>query len=163
MPVNRGDGRRKGDAQVPKPSLAQNEYLDLNRLVSASFADESVSIVPITEVLASQPRQPIYIDSHPPDHLNIDPIILAQQLVMLRENTANLKLDISHPFSPTSFQTSKQSEWRCTWCLVQQIYTPTIRRGPLGPRTVCQPCGICYERASILPRERYQACKEGPI
>lgn len=165
---NRGDGRRKGDAPITKLAAAQNMYLDLNRLVSSSFVEEENDdnrvVIPVEAETAL--RQPIYIDHPPPSNLTINPTTIAQQLAMLQENAALLKIDIAIPppsSSPTGFHPSKPSEWRCTWCFVQQIYTPTIRRGPLGPRTVCQPCGIWYSKSGVLPIERWKTCRDGPI
>jgi hypothetical protein len=159
---NRGDGRRKGDVPVPKPAFGR-VYLDLNKLVAASFEEKEKVDDLTTEkfLVESQVRQPIFIDNPAPTKTNIDHVILAQQLAMLRENAYALKIDITRPPSSPTFHTSKPTEWRCTWCLVQQIYTPTIRRGPLGPRSVCQPCGIWFEKGGVLPNERYQACRDG--
>ena len=46
--------------------------------------------------------------------------------------------------------------WRCSWCLVRQEFTPTIRPGPLGPRTVCQECFVSYAKRGLLDRDRFR-------
>ncbi|KAJ3051257.1 hypothetical protein HK097_007755 [Rhizophlyctis rosea] len=46
--------------------------------------------------------------------------------------------------------------WRCSWCCLSGKYTPTLRKGPLGPKSVCNACGIWYSKHGVLPEERYQ-------
>lgn len=47
-------------------------------------------------------------------------------------------------------------KWRCAWCLLSGKYTPTLRRGPQGTKTLCNACGIWYAKHGNLPQERYQ-------
>lgn len=46
--------------------------------------------------------------------------------------------------------------WRCSWCLLSGRYTPTLRKGPLGSKTLCNACGIWYSKHGSLPQDRYQ-------
>ena len=163
---NRGDGRRKGDIPVRKPTSGK-VFLDLNKLVAASFEEnESQEEQPGKYLLEGHVRQPIYIDNPPPSQTNIDPVILAQQIAMFQENSKLLNFNTTRSGSGSGLSglgvSTCSSEWRCTWCMVQQIYTPTIRRGPLGGKSLCQACGIWFERGGVLPFERYQACRDGP-
>lgn len=46
-------------------------------------------------------------------------------------------------------------KWRCGWCLLSGKYTPTLRRGPMGSKTLCNACGIWYSKHGSLPKDRY--------
>ncbi|KAJ3175363.1 Snf5- protein 1 [Irineochytrium annulatum] len=46
--------------------------------------------------------------------------------------------------------------WKCTWCLMSGKRTPTLRRGPLGSKTLCNACGIWYGKHKSMPDERFQ-------
>ena len=37
-----------------------------------------------------------------------------------------------------------RKNWRCSWCLLSGKFTPTLRKGPLGTKTLCNACGIWY-------------------
>ncbi|KAB1221153.1 GATA transcription factor 1 [Morella rubra] len=41
---------------------------------------------------------------------------------------------------------------RCTHCLAQR--TPQWRAGPLGPKTLCNACGVRYKSGRLLPEYR---------
>lgn len=41
--------------------------------------------------------------------------------------------------------------WRCTHCLVWGSAVWAVRSGPKGPRTLCNNCGLLYERDKELP------------
>ena len=45
--------------------------------------------------------------------------------------------------------------WRCSWCLLSGKFTPTLRKGPNGSKTLCNSCGIWYGKHGSLPKERY--------
>ncbi|KAJ3005019.1 Chromatin structure remodeling complex protein sfh1 [Thoreauomyces humboldtii] len=47
-------------------------------------------------------------------------------------------------------------KWRCRWCLCSGKYTPALRKGPLGAKTLCNACGMWYNRHGFLPQERYR-------
>ena len=49
--------------------------------------------------------------------------------------------------------------WKCNWCLLSGVFTPTMRRGPNGPRTLCNACGIFWAKKKTLPKERYHENK----
>ncbi|KAJ3218343.1 hypothetical protein HK099_005097 [Clydaea vesicula] len=39
-----------------------------------------------------------------------------------------------------------RKNWRCSWCLLSGKFTPTLRKGPLGSKTLCNACGIWYSK-----------------
>ncbi|TXG66287.1 hypothetical protein EZV62_007562 [Acer yangbiense] len=45
-----------------------------------------------------------------------------------------------------------QQPRRCTHCLSQR--TPQWRAGPLGPKTLCNACGVRYKSGRLLPEYR---------
>lgn len=45
-----------------------------------------------------------------------------------------------------------QFQGRCTHCQVQR--TPQWRAGPLGPKTLCNACGVRYKSGRLLPEYR---------
>lgn len=49
-----------------------------------------------------------------------------------------------------------RAKWRCAWCLLSGKFTPTLRKGPMGSRTLCNACGIWYGKHGNLPADRYQ-------
>ncbi|KAI8835565.1 hypothetical protein BC829DRAFT_61296 [Chytridium lagenaria] len=44
-------------------------------------------------------------------------------------------------------------KWHCSWCLLSGKYTPTLRKGPLGSKTLCNACGIWFGKHGTLPEE----------
>ncbi|KAJ6877337.1 GATA transcription factor 5-like [Populus alba x Populus x berolinensis] len=46
----------------------------------------------------------------------------------------------------------QQQPRRCTHCLAQR--TPQWRAGPLGPKTLCNACGVRYKSGRLLPEYR---------
>ena len=48
-----------------------------------------------------------------------------------------------------------RAKWRCAWCLLSGKFTPTLRRGPMGSKTLCNACGIWYGKHGSLPKDRY--------
>ncbi|KAI9102538.1 hypothetical protein DFS34DRAFT_397850 [Phlyctochytrium arcticum] len=46
--------------------------------------------------------------------------------------------------------------WRCRWCLCSGKFTPALRKGPLGAKTLCNACGMWYNRHGYLPKDRYR-------
>ncbi|KAI8807053.1 hypothetical protein BJ742DRAFT_341274 [Cladochytrium replicatum] len=48
------------------------------------------------------------------------------------------------------------SGWKCSWCCIQGGATPTKRRGPDGPKTLCNACGLAYSKKGSLPADRYE-------
>lgn len=49
-----------------------------------------------------------------------------------------------------------REKWRCSWCLLSGKFTPTLRKGPMGSKTLCNACGIWYGKHGSLPADRYQ-------
>jgi hypothetical protein len=48
-----------------------------------------------------------------------------------------------------------KKNWKCSWCSLSGLYTPTLRKGPLGNRTLCNACGLWYAKHKTLPQDRY--------
>ncbi|KAJ4721229.1 GATA transcription factor [Melia azedarach] len=49
-------------------------------------------------------------------------------------------------------EVGQQQPRRCTHCLAQR--TPQWRAGPLGPKTLCNACGVRYKSGRLLPEYR---------
>ncbi|KAJ3351394.1 hypothetical protein GGF32_004289 [Allomyces javanicus] len=47
-----------------------------------------------------------------------------------------------------------QEQWRCAHCGIDATRTLSIRRGPTGPRSLCNACGIRYSTGGMLPLQR---------
>ncbi|KNE68472.1 hypothetical protein AMAG_12649 [Allomyces macrogynus ATCC 38327] len=47
-----------------------------------------------------------------------------------------------------------QEQWRCAHCGIDATRTLSIRRGPTGPRSLCNACGIRYSTHGALPLQR---------
>ncbi|KAJ3200055.1 hypothetical protein HK099_002830, partial [Clydaea vesicula] len=48
----------------------------------------------------------------------------------------------------------QNSNFKCTHCNCSGKFTPALRKGPLGPRTLCNACGVYYNRNGSLPAHR---------
>ncbi|KEF60926.1 uncharacterized protein A1O9_02490 [Exophiala aquamarina CBS 119918] len=48
-------------------------------------------------------------------------------------------------------QEYERQNWRCKHCLIWGNAVWAVRDGPLGPRTLCNNCGLIYERDKRLP------------
>ncbi|TPX33070.1 hypothetical protein SmJEL517_g03898 [Synchytrium microbalum] len=48
-----------------------------------------------------------------------------------------------------------RKNWKCSWCFLSGKFTPTLRKGPLGSKTLCNACGIWFSKHGSLPQERY--------
>ncbi|KAK1408887.1 hypothetical protein QVD17_41011 [Tagetes erecta] len=66
----------------------------------------------------------------------------------------NVKIESYSP--PTSSSSDKSSESgiirRCTHCASEK--TPQWRTGPLGPKTLCNACGVRYKSGRLVPEYR---------
>ncbi|KAI3645914.1 hypothetical protein MP228_008842 [Amoeboaphelidium protococcarum] len=56
-----------------------------------------------------------------------------------------------------------RSKWRCSWCLLSGKFTPTLRKGPGGSKTLCNACGIWYGKHGSLPQDRYHEHANDPM
>ncbi|XAR54161.1 hypothetical protein NMG60_11029181 [Bertholletia excelsa] len=54
--------------------------------------------------------------------------------------------------SPSSSETSPTAVRRCTHCASEK--TPQWRTGPLGPKTLCNACGVRYKSGRLVPEYR---------
>ncbi|KKA26294.1 hypothetical protein TD95_001761 [Thielaviopsis punctulata] len=48
---------------------------------------------------------------------------------------------------------AERATWRCSHCRVWGSSVWAVRDGPAGPKTLCNNCGLCYERDHELPRQ----------
>ncbi len=98
---------------------------------------------------------PVIVDTKAINIQHIDPYIFASQMAMIQQ-TAGFAAQCSNKLETVSVKDDEWiSRWKCQWCCKDGIHTPTIRRGPLGNRTVCNSCGIFYENNAYLPDDRY--------
>jgi hypothetical protein len=64
---------------------------------------------------------------------------------------------VSHVSNGSSTKGRKKSQdnaqaWRCMHCQTQK--TPQWRTGPMGPKTLCNACGVRYKSGRLLPEYR---------
>ncbi|KAJ3410469.1 SWI SNF, matrix associated, actin dependent regulator of chromatin, sub b, member 1 [Chytridiales sp. JEL 0842] len=109
-----------------------------------------------------------------------DPSILPYQLELMKQGCPPVQKEDGHKGAMTTedilarkhrgfgasakvfnFDGSKdvgefRKNWKCSWCLMSGKFTPTLRRGPLGTRTVCNACGIWYAKYQNMPEDRYR-------
>ncbi|XVF06234.1 hypothetical protein REPUB_Repub06bG0030100 [Reevesia pubescens] len=69
----------------------------------------------------------------------------------LVEESKKVELDEEEKVSNSGQQQQMQPR-RCTHCLAQR--TPQWRAGPLGPKTLCNACGVRYKSGRLLPEYR---------
>ncbi|KAM7278031.1 hypothetical protein ACFE04_005165 [Oxalis oulophora] len=64
------------------------------------------------------------------------------------------KRNVSYNFSPAEFESSfsQQVTRKCTHC--ETTKTPQWREGPMGPKTLCNACGVRYRSGRLLPEYR---------
>eukprot|EP00249_Psilotum_nudum_P023267 c28811_g1_i3 orf=875-1957(+) len=67
----------------------------------------------------------------------------------LEEKSAMQKWDGSQSWSPTSGNHTQQ-EAICLHCGIGERSTPMMRRGPAGPRTLCNACGLMWANKGVL-------------
>ncbi|KAJ0779244.1 putative transcription factor C2C2-GATA family [Helianthus annuus] len=68
-------------------------------------------------------------------------------------NTTTMKLEPYSPSPPaTSSSESNETVRRCTHCASEK--TPQWRTGPLGPKTLCNACGVRYKSGRLVPEYR---------
>lgn len=99
--------------------------------------------------------------------------LLAQQVKKLMEPLPNNLPEQTHPpihgrgfgasakpfnadNSLTATLSSERLSWRCRWCYCSGKFTPALRKGPTGAKTLCNSCGMWYARRGTLPVERWR-------
>lgn len=55
-----------------------------------------------------------------------------------------------------------RKRWRCQWCYCSGRFTPALRKGPCGSKSLCNSCGMWYSRHGYLPDERYREFIKSP-
>jgi hypothetical protein len=75
---------------------------------------------------------------------------------MLEVSSIEVMLIILYSDTNRRPRTEFRKNWKCSWCLMSGRFTPTLRRGPLGTRTVCNACGIWYAKYNNMPEDRYR-------
>ncbi|KND02979.1 uncharacterized protein SPPG_02054 [Spizellomyces punctatus DAOM BR117] len=87
-----------------------------------------------------------------------DHMYFAKQLQMMQCNIDEIdkqKRQLTEG-SPRRNSTDFRASWRCLWCGLSGMYTPTLRRGPKGKHTLCNACGIWFSKHGAMPQERFQ-------
>ena len=69
-----------------------------------------------------------------------------------KEATEEEKVVVSKESLGSEEGNNGQQPRRCTHCLAQR--TPQWRAGPLGPKTLCNACGVRYKSGRLLPEYR---------
>ncbi|KAJ1554303.1 hypothetical protein HK096_004184 [Nowakowskiella sp. JEL0078] len=70
------------------------------------------------------------------------------------KTTRNKKPETVHTTINHAIPVKNNKSWKCAWCLIPGGSTPTKRRGPEGPKTLCNACGLCYSKKGMLPADR---------
>ncbi|XP_039045311.1 GATA transcription factor 5-like [Hibiscus syriacus] len=94
---------------------------------------------------------------------NSDPLLLQQpcwladsELIEPKKedennNSSTMKEGITEEEKPSAAAEGQQGR-RCSHCLAQR--TPQWRAGPMGPKTLCNACGVRYKSGRLLPEYR---------
>ncbi|XP_019458934.1 PREDICTED: GATA transcription factor 4-like isoform X2 [Lupinus angustifolius] len=77
-------------------------------------------------------------------------VMMEKGIVLSKESFGDSEQDADDVFSK-NFQQHPMPR-RCTHCLSQR--TPQWRAGPLGPKTLCNACGVRYKSGRLLPEYR---------
>ncbi|KAM7253139.1 hypothetical protein ACFE04_025757 [Oxalis oulophora] len=72
------------------------------------------------------------------------------QFASLKENSGSPNLDSSQSFLQDGSPCSETIVRRCQHCGVNENNTPAMRRGPAGPRTLCNACGLMWANKGTL-------------
>ncbi|KAK8633806.1 hypothetical protein V6N13_014642 [Hibiscus sabdariffa] len=95
---------------------------------------------------------------------NSDPLLLQQscwladsELIVPKKEDDNssssgVKEGTEEEKAAVQQQQQQQQPRRCSHCLAQR--TPQWRTGPLGPKTLCNACGVRYKSGRLLPEYR---------
>lgn len=71
-------------------------------------------------------------------------VMMKKGIIVSKESFGDSEPDVSNGQHPMPR--------RCTHCLAQR--TPQWRAGPLGPKTLCNACGVRYKSGRLLPEYR---------
>ncbi|XP_022729170.1 GATA transcription factor 24-like isoform X2 [Durio zibethinus] len=72
------------------------------------------------------------------------------QFASLKESTSTSNWDSSQTGLQDSTRCAETVVRRCQHCGVSEKYTPAMRRGPAGPRTLCNACGLMWANKGTL-------------
>ncbi|KAJ1975922.1 Chromatin structure remodeling complex protein sfh1 [Dimargaris xerosporica] len=66
---------------------------------------------------------------------------------------------LTQPFSQLSQEEKRQ--WQCTHCGIDGTQTTLVRKGPQGPKSLCNACGIAWAARDHLPAHRRNMFNKG--
>lgn len=132
---------------VPNDEVAELEWL-------SNFVDDSYTDFPVTNftgALNSQSQPPFHSRSRSkrsraPSITNTWTTSFPQSHIPMQTTTYNYNHN-----SPISSSSSSDAR-RCTHCASEK--TPQWRTGPLGPKTLCNACGVRYKSGRLVPEYR---------
>ncbi|KAK8476650.1 hypothetical protein V6N13_147845 [Hibiscus sabdariffa] len=120
-----------------------------------------------TTLLSKTKNNPFSSWSYSLQLANSDPLLLQQScwladselIVVQKEDDSNsnsssgIKEGTEEEKKPAAAAVQQQQQpRRCSHCLAQR--TPQWRAGPLGPKTLCNACGVRYKSGRLLPEYR---------
>ncbi|KAJ1558816.1 hypothetical protein HK096_003146 [Nowakowskiella sp. JEL0078] len=96
------------------------------------------------------------------EYRNISPFFMQRENVRNRKakkfaevKPARKKPEAVNNIAVTHVTSTKNNKsWKCAWCFIPGGSTPTKRRGPEGPKTLCNACGLCFSKKGMLPADR---------
>lgn len=133
---------------VQNEEVAELEWL--SNFVDDSYTDFPVTNFPGTPNYQSQPSfhsRSRSKRSRAPSLANTWITSIPQSHIPMHTNYNNN----NHHNSPIS-STSNSDPRRCTHCASEK--TPQWRTGPLGPKTLCNACGVRYKSGRLVPEYR---------
>ncbi|KAK9291642.1 hypothetical protein L1049_019591 [Liquidambar formosana] len=139
---------------VPNEDVAELEWL--SRFVDDSFSDYPVNELAGTQSLRHHGSVPGGMRvkrsraSSAQTIMTVPPESDAPATGRTKSNT--IKKRVSSPVSDSEGSSSAGGVRRCTHCASEK--TPQWRTGPLGPKTLCNACGVRYKSGRLVPEYR---------
>ncbi|KAI3829166.1 hypothetical protein L1987_03282 [Smallanthus sonchifolius] len=120
---------------VPSDDVAELEWL-------SNFVDDSVSNFPANNIAGTINFRPENTSCH------------SRSRSKKTRAPSNNNSWTSTPAPTTSCETTSEADGirRCTHCASEK--TPQWRTGPLGPKTLCNACGVRYKSGRLVPEYR---------
>ncbi|XP_023552240.1 GATA transcription factor 8 [Cucurbita pepo subsp. pepo] len=145
-------GQQRGRARSKRPRPATFSPRPPIQLISPASS--------VTET--ATPDQPLQLAPKAPS--DADNFAESQPLIKMPkhgsasgiQNTKNKKIKLSFSLAPldaaTGNQSSPSSVRKCMHCEITK--TPQWRAGPMGPKTLCNACGVRYKSGRLFPEYR---------